>query len=101
MYGHPPGDVRLVPIPDPLNDAEDAEALETWLLSRRYQTCTIHDPEDGTLFEVRGNYRPASVVRIHPDDEPDPARRRRRALVEAAWQAVRATASAAEEAEEA
>lgn len=84
------------PVPDPLHSAEDAEALETWILQS--------DPERRVAWYLNGG---AAMVRVHwrrgDDDyighvldtqEPDPAGRRRLALVRAAWKAVQSRGGA-------
>ena len=87
---------NIVPVPDPLHSAEDAEALETWILQS--------DPERRVAWYLNGG---AAMVRVHwrrgDDDyighvldtqEPDPAGRRRLALVRAAWKAVQSRGGA-------
>lgn len=105
-------------LPDPLHSAEDAEALVDWLEGQGYDVglyaCWVLDrDEDGPLEDEDGNplgtgRREASCsvfgrlddraefydewsATVNATDEPDPARRRRRALVEAVWQALEAT----------
>ena len=87
--------------PDPPNSAEDAEALEVWLVGQGFEveTWSCSSYHQVTLLgrELWGPkmdlYRRCELAdkRVLATDEPDPARRRRRALVEAAWQAVQAT----------
>lgn len=116
-WGLRPGQERGASIlaPDPLNLAEDAEALVDWLEGQGYDVglyaCWVLDrDEDGPLEDEDGNplgtgRREASCsvfgrlddraefydewsATVNATDEPDAARRRRRALCEAAWQAV-------------
>lgn len=84
---------KVEPCPDPLNDAEDAEALEAWLVGQGLDPHFFHDRlgrQRGLIAHCRiwRGKRPVGAALVKAEDEPDPAHRRRRALVEAAWQAV-------------
>lgn len=73
-------------LPDPLGNANDAEALEMWMVDR----FDFYVSANRDFYAVRLAGVMAFPVgpNVWTTDEPDPARRRRRALVEAAWQAV-------------
>lgn len=94
-WGRPPaGPDALDTIPDPLHRAEDAEALEAWLVgqfhvfteaNRDFYSVRVAGPfirDDGS-----DEYLDVDGV-VGATDEPNPALRRRQALVLAAWQAV-------------
>lgn len=91
------------PLPDPLNDAEDAEALEAWLVGQGWHVKVYSGRSFARAWAWRRKPgRPITGQEswegeenaggsVYATDEPNPAIRRRRALVEAAWQALRAT----------
>lgn len=111
LRGRLPGRKSEAKVPDPLHSAQDAEALEAWLVGQGWLLRVDHVPGGDTpspsvdwpVFPARVDVRlkrwneakedwesllRRGIVEVTATDEPDPVRRRRRALVEAAWQAV-------------
>lgn len=79
-------------VPNPLRRADDAEALEAWLVEEGADIEMEHSVDE-TRISV-WLCQPSPVAVLTRDDEPDPVLRRRRALVQAAWAAVQATREA-------
>jgi len=89
----PDGEQDLAP--NPLGSAWCAERLEVWCVSQGWEVETQAEPEQCSVRIWRGPKIPGIIsVYIHDHDEPDPAKRRRRALVECAWKAVQAAREA-------
>lgn len=89
FWWHAPGEEHTRfchEIPDPLNNAEDAEALEAWLLHPgRGGYYVRHSAWATTVAPVLRMKPPKPWVRIRHREEPDGAKRRRMAIILAAW----------------
>lgn len=104
--GRPPGSDKWTwVLPDPLNRADDAEALWTWCEEQGWEVdlqcrpeghlvilrrCLIPRGEPCNILLGMRRWALIGEALVRATDEPDPAARRRRALVEAVWQAIRA-----------
>lgn len=84
-------------VPDPLNDAEDLERLEAWLAERwEVETHNLPNAFHVVLWQQVPSGRGVWAREqkhshyAYANEEPDPVRRRRLAIVHVAWQAATA-----------